>query len=98
MFSFSSRSLTTLCLTSFSLSLTFVHLTSIFFQFQNCVPYLYSHRCIPTVTQFAKEMGFWVESLSTNGSVQMRKDWRAKHCQSNYRTVPVHFTDQLNPL
>ena len=40
------------------LSLTFEHLSSIFFQFHNCVPYL----CIPTATQFAKEMGFRVES------------------------------------
>ena len=40
------------------LSLTFEHLSSIFFQFLNCVPYL----CIPTATQFAKEMGFRVES------------------------------------
>ena len=65
------------------------------FPFQN----LHTTRLrIPTATQFAKEMGFRVESLSTNGSVQMWKDWRAKHCQPNYRKVQVHFTDQLNAL
>ena len=48
--------------------------------------------------QFAKEMGFWVESLSTNGSVQMWIDWRAKHCQPDYRKVQAHFIEQPNPL
>ena len=63
-----------------------------------CSVTLYSHCCIPTAVQFAKEMGFWVESLSTNGSVQMWKDWRAKHCQPDYRKVQAHFIEQPNPL
>ena len=101
---FSILSLTTFVPYQFSLSLSvclslsFVHLTSIFFQFQNCVLCLYSHHCFPTAMQFAKEMDFWVESLSTNGSVQVWKDWRARHCQPDYKKVQVHFTDQPNPL
>ena len=83
-----------LCL---SLSLSFVHLTSIFFQFQNCVLCLYSHHCFPTAMQFAKEMDFRVESLSTNGSVQVWKDWRARHCQPDYRKVQVHFNELWIP-
>ena len=48
--------------------------------------------------QLAKYMGFWVESLSTNGSVQVWKDWRTKNCQLNNRKVQVHFIEQLNLL
>lgn len=36
-------------------------------------------------TQFAVEMGFQEESLATNHSKQMWRDWQEGHCQPNYR-------------
>ncbi|XP_076435841.1 N(4)-(beta-N-acetylglucosaminyl)-L-asparaginase-like [Babylonia areolata] len=38
-----------------------------------------------SATRFAVGMGFKEESLSTNSSRQMWKDWRARNCQPNYR-------------
>ncbi|XP_052076200.1 N(4)-(Beta-N-acetylglucosaminyl)-L-asparaginase-like isoform X1 [Mytilus californianus] len=37
-------------------------------------------------TQFAVEMGFKETNLSSDSSVTMWKDWKAKNCQPNYRT------------
>uniref|UniRef100_F6SSI8 N(4)-(Beta-N-acetylglucosaminyl)-L-asparaginase n=1 Tax=Ciona intestinalis TaxID=7719 RepID=F6SSI8_CIOIN len=57
-------------------------------------------------TEFAKEMGFKQESLTTNHSQQMYDDWKAKNCQPNYRSNvtpdpttscgPYKPTNQLN--
>ncbi|KAL8616996.1 hypothetical protein ACOMHN_014167 [Nucella lapillus] len=38
-----------------------------------------------SATAFAVGMGFKDESLSTNKSIQMWKDWKANQCQPNYR-------------
>jgi isoaspartyl peptidase/L-asparaginase-like protein (Ntn-hydrolase superfamily) len=38
-----------------------------------------------SATQFALEMGFKEESLSTNTSRQMWADWKANKCQPNFR-------------
>lgn len=37
-------------------------------------------------TQFAVEMGFKEETLSTDSSIQKWKDWKTKKCQPNYRS------------
>ncbi|VDI49120.1 N4-(beta-N-acetylglucosaminyl)-L-asparaginase [Mytilus galloprovincialis] len=37
-------------------------------------------------TQFAVEMGFKEMNLSSDSSITMWKDWKARNCQPNYRT------------
>lgn len=40
-------------------------------------------------TQFAVEMGFQKDNLTTNVSVGMYQDWLNNSCQPNYWTVKV---------
>ncbi|XP_071787684.1 N(4)-(Beta-N-acetylglucosaminyl)-L-asparaginase-like [Asterias amurensis] len=44
-------------------------------------------------TQFAKEMGFKEETLSTNTSIEDWKQWKAKECQPNFRQNVVPDSD-----
>ncbi|XP_075742571.1 N(4)-(Beta-N-acetylglucosaminyl)-L-asparaginase isoform X3 [Rhipicephalus microplus] len=58
-------------------------------------------------TQFAVEMGFQEESLTTNHSKQMWTEWKANNCQPNYRQNvapdprtscgPYQPSEQLSP-
>uniref|UniRef100_A0A1Y1LW67 N(4)-(Beta-N-acetylglucosaminyl)-L-asparaginase n=1 Tax=Photinus pyralis TaxID=7054 RepID=A0A1Y1LW67_PHOPY len=41
-------------------------------------------------TKFAKQMGFKEESLSTNNSLSMWKQWMVNRCQPNFWTVWYH--------
>lgn len=40
-------------------------------------------------TRFALQMGFSKESLATNRSKTIWKDWRSKKCQPNFWTVSI---------
>ncbi len=42
-------------------------------------------------TDFAVQMGFAEESLSTNRTQEIWEDWKARNCQPNFWTV--HYVD-----
>lgn len=42
-------------------------------------------------TEFAKQMGFKEEELSTEKSTKMWKDWKNNNCQPNYWKVIICF-------
>ena len=41
-------------------------------------------------TEFAKQMGFQEESLSTDDSQEKWKRWKSNSCQPNFWTVMIH--------
>lgn len=47
----------------------------------------YTNDVLFSATMFAKEMGFTVESLSTNKSKTEWKNWTNNNCQPNFRQV-----------
>lgn len=46
-------------------------------------------------TKFAKELGFTVETLQTNYSQGLWKDWKEASCQPNFWKVMINNSDSV---